>query len=80
MVRSMAAEIDRSRHQHAVLVGVRHRDQLADPSNGERISRNALATTDTELRLIASAAIIGLSSRPKAGYSTPAATGTPMAL
>jgi hypothetical protein len=43
-------------------------------------SRSALATTDTELRLIASAAIIGLSSRPVSGYSTPAAIGTPSAL
>ena len=37
-------------------------------------------TTDTEDRLMASAAIIGLSSRPNAGYSRPAATGTPSAL
>ncbi len=42
--------------------------------------RSALATTETELRLIASAAIIGLNSRPVNGYSTPAAIGTPNAL
>ena len=36
--------------------------------------------TDTELRLIAAPAIIGLSSRPQNGYSTPAATGMPRAL
>ncbi len=49
-------------------------------SNRVLPSRNAFATTDTELRLIASAAIIGLSSRPVNGYSTPAAIGTPSAL
>ena len=43
-------------------------------------SRSALATTDTELRLIANAAIIGLSSGPPNRYSTPAAIGTPSAL
>jgi len=43
-------------------------------------NRKALPTTDTELKLIAAAAIIGLSSSPKKGYSTPAATGTPIEL
>ena len=43
-------------------------------------SLNALKTTDTELRLMAAAAIIGLSKIPKTGYRTPAATGTPRAL
>ena len=33
--------------------------------------------TETELKLIAAAAIIGLSSNPNQGYSTPAAIGTP---
>ncbi len=36
--------------------------------------------TDTELKLMAAAAIIGLSSSPKNGYSTPAASGTPSEL
>jgi hypothetical protein len=36
--------------------------------------------TDTELKVIAALAIIGLNSRPKNGYKTPAATGTPSAL
>ena len=36
--------------------------------------------TDTELKLIAAAAIIGLSSNPKNGNNIPAATGTPNAL
>ena len=43
-------------------------------------SRRALVTTHTELRLMAAAAIMGLSVTPSAGYSTPAATGIPMAL
>jgi hypothetical protein len=45
-----------------------------------RRSRKAFNTTETELKLIAAAAIIGLSSNPKNGYSTPAAIGTPSAL
>lgn len=44
------------------------------------LNRKALPTTDTEDRLIASAAIIGLSNQPKTGYSRPAAIGTPRAL
>ena len=43
-------------------------------------SRNALVITETELKLIASAANIGESSQPVKAYSTPAARGTPMAL
>lgn len=39
-------------------------------------SRNAFAMTETELRLIAAAAIIGLSVIWNAGYKAPAATGT----
>lgn len=45
-----------------------------------RLKRKALEITDTELKLIAAAAIIGLSKRPKNGYKIPAATGTPRAL
>lgn len=44
------------------------------------LSLNALLTTETELKLIAAAAIIGLSRMPKAGYRIPAATGTPREL
>ena len=36
--------------------------------------------TDTELKLIAAAAIMGDSSSPKTGYKTPAATGMPTEL
>jgi len=39
-----------------------------------------LPTTETELRLMAAAAIIGLSRSPSQGYSAPAAIGTPAAL
>jgi len=43
-------------------------------------SRSALETTDSELILMASAAIIGDKSQPVTGYNTPAANGTPSAL
>jgi hypothetical protein len=36
--------------------------------------------TDTELNVMAALAIIGLSSKPKTGYRTPPAIGTPSAL
>jgi hypothetical protein len=36
--------------------------------------------TDTELKVIAALAIIGLKRMPKAGYKTPAAMGTPRTL
>ena len=42
--------------------------------------RSALVTTLTELKLIAAAANIGLSLRPKGMNSTPAASGMPMEL
>ena len=45
-----------------------------------RLSRSAFAMTDTELKLIAAAAIIGDSSSSKNGYATPAAIGTPAEL
>ena len=44
------------------------------------LSRNALAITEAELKLIAKAAIIGDSSQPVNGKSKPAANGTPSAL
>ena len=44
------------------------------------LKRKALLITLTELKLIASAPIIGERRTPKNGYSTPAAIGIPMAL
>jgi hypothetical protein len=44
------------------------------------LSRSALVITDTELKLMAAAAMIGLSRIPNLGYSTPAAIGTPTEL
>ena len=44
------------------------------------LNRNAFAITDTELKLIANAAIIGDNKTPKIGNKTPAATGTPNVL
>jgi hypothetical protein len=43
-------------------------------------NRNEFVITDTELKLIASAAIIGDNSQPVSGYSNPAASGMPSAL
>jgi len=43
-------------------------------------NRSAFPMTETELKLMAAAAIMGLKSRPKDGYRTPAAMGTPNAL
>ena len=45
-----------------------------------RFNLSAFSITDTELKLIAAAAMMGESSRPKNGYSTPAATGMPSTL
>ena len=42
--------------------------------------RRAFAITETELKLMAAAASIGDNSSPNAGYSTPAAIGTPTVL
>ncbi len=44
------------------------------------LSLNAFAITETELKLIAAAAIMGLSKIPKKGNNIPAATGTPTEL
>ena len=44
------------------------------------LNLNAFAITETELKLIAKAAIIGESNNPNIGYKTPAAMGTPNTL
>jgi hypothetical protein len=51
-----------------------------DDQSSTRLNRSALVMTDTELKLMAAAAIIGDSSNPKMGYATPAAIGTPAEL
>src|SRR5581483_6336700 len=50
------------------------------PQSATRRSRRAFAMTDTDERLIAALATIGLRRSPKAGYSTPAASGMPSVL
>ena len=45
-----------------------------------RRSRSAFPTTETELKDMAAAAMMGLRRIPKNGYRTPAAMGTPRAL
>lgn len=42
--------------------------------------RKLLVITDTELKAIAAAAIIGFSKKPQQGYNTPAAKGIPIRL
>jgi len=44
------------------------------------LSLKEFPTTETELKLMAAAAITGLSRIPKTGYKTPAAIGTPKEL
>jgi hypothetical protein len=45
-----------------------------------RRRRSAFPITETELKVIAALAIIGLRRIPKYGYKTPAAIGTPIVL
>ena len=45
-----------------------------------RADMDALPITETDDRLMASAATMGVSSHPVSGYRTPAAIGTPSAL
>jgi len=52
----------------------------SDYPNFNLRSRSALAITLTEDRDMAAAAIMGERRRPRAGYKTPAAMGTPAAL
>lgn len=56
------------------------RCQFTSDQSCARLKRNALLITETELKLIAAAAIIGLSNSPVNGYRTPAAMGTPSTL
>jgi hypothetical protein len=68
---------------HGLRLAERTRARLFQIAQGlfqPRLSLNALPITDTELRLMAAAASMGLSNRPKNGYNTPAATGTPTVL
>jgi len=54
--------------------------QLFSLSTYFLLRRKAFAITDTELKLMAAAAIIGLSNNPNIGNKIPAATGTPIEL
>ncbi len=64
----------------SVLGRTRARDLIVAAHTERRRRRSAFAITETELRLIAAAAIIGLSSRPNGRKRMPAAIGTPSAL
>jgi hypothetical protein len=66
-----------------ILASIRHFPPMTvrkDFHSSTLRSRNALLITETELKLIAALARIGLSSSPNTGYNTPAAIGTPSAL
>ncbi len=54
--------------------------QMLKVHNSTFRKRNAFVITDTELNVMAAAAMMGLSRSPNTGYSTPAAMGTPRAL
>ncbi len=58
----------------------RHQDLLLVVYSFTLLSRSELLITDTELKLIAAAAMMGESRIPKNGYNTPAAIGTPTVL
>jgi hypothetical protein len=47
--------------------GTRRKQERSPPHNLSRFNRNELVITETELKLIAAAARIGLNSRPKNG-------------
>ena len=63
-----------------ISIGTRSNQAHAGVYSSTRRNRKALPITDTELSVIAALAQIGLISRPRNGYKTPAATGTPIAL
>jgi hypothetical protein len=68
------------RNARAVPALTSSRPRAADSYTSTRRNRSALPITETELKLMAAAAIIGLRSSPNTGYNTPAAIGTPSAL
>ena len=54
--------------------------RLLPGHSSTRCNRKEFAITDTELKLMAAAATMGLSNSPKNGYRTPAASGIPTEL
>ena len=69
-----------SRRPHSLAARVEAGRGPASAQSLARRSLSALAITDTELKVIAALAIIGLKSSPRTGYRTPAAIGTPSTL
>ena len=66
----------KKRHFGSEVSGVRTASPSASGYNWTLRNRNELPTTERELSVMAALAQIGLTSRPKKGYSAPAATGT----
>jgi antitoxin component of MazEF toxin-antitoxin module len=72
MLRALRESDERMRREHKSTRNNSH--------NSARFNRSEFVITDTELKLIAAAARIGLNNIPNSGYSTPAAIGTPIEL
>ena len=69
---SMLPQAKRSSHSVSYAIAAGHSFTL--------LSLSALLITDTELKLMAAAAMMGLSNIPNLGYRMPAAMGTPTEL
>ena len=68
------------RHERRCQEATDHRPEYIPDQAPARLRRSEFAMTDTELKLIAAAAIIGLKRTPTKGYKIPAAIGTPSEL
>lgn len=64
-------------YSRRILRRARHHRYIQLLHKFTRRNRSALKITDTELKLMAAAAMMGESKMPRNGYNTPAATGTP---
>lgn len=71
---------DQHRHREREAVKPHNPISIHGPYSLMPRSLRAFPITETELKVMAALAMIGLRSRPNAGYRTPAATGTPRVL
>lgn len=74
------ASIRCSRNELASICGTVSVGYFLTPVYSCPLSRSALPITETDEKLIASAAISGLKGQPTTGYNTPAAIGIPSVL
>jgi hypothetical protein len=78
-----AAAAPHEEEEHSAMISIHIRVDitcLLSTHSRTRLSRRALLMTETELNVIAAAAIMGLSRIPKNGYRMPAAIGMPSEL